>query len=120
MLKIVLLLLVVVAVAVFFTRMQGDQYAKFKANSREVMGRIEKKQTRIDNPKTLHTEQVLIYSYEIDGKRYTGEERVEYDDLWQEAREGAELRVYVSKKNANQSHPAALIDRRIGIADQLK
>ena len=115
MAKIILILIAVVALVVVVVRLQGDAYAKFKANSVEVKGVIEKKETRIDTPNNRNTENILIYSYAVDGVTYHGEERVEYDDLWLDAREGMELRVYVSKTDPKKSHPAVLIDRRLSI-----
>lgn len=118
--KILLLLILAIAAAIIFTRAKGDEYARFRERAMEVPGKIVKKETRIDNPKTRHTENVLIYSYSVNGREFTGEERVEYEDLWMEARDGMPLRVYVDKNNAKKSFPAALIDRRIGIAERAR
>jgi uncharacterized protein YxeA len=120
MAKILVILVLVVVLAVWVTRLQGNAYARFKANSAEVMGRIDKKETRFDNTKNRHSENYLLYSYTVDGKNYSGEERVEYDDMWLDAREGMELRVYYAKNNPAKSYPAALIDRRLGVADKLR
>jgi len=120
MLKFILIALVVL-LAIWVVRQQGDAYQRFKDNAIEVTGHIDAKETRIDNnPNTRSQKNTLIYSYAVDGKTYRGEEHVEYDDLWMDAREGMELRVYASKSNPSKSYPAALIDRRLGIASSMK
>lgn len=119
MAKIILLALAVVLVTFLVIRLQGSAYARFKANAGEVMGVIEKKETRIEaghSKRAGSGENVLMYNYVVDGTKYHGEEAVEYDDLWLDARDGMELRVYYDKKNPAKSYPAALIDRRIKIA----
>ena len=116
MAKLFLILAVLAAVTVLVIRLQGDAYRRFVANASEVMGRIDKKETRFDNTKNKRHENILLYSYSVDGKTYRGEERVEYDDLWLDAREGMELRVYYAKRNPGKSYPAALMDRRLHIA----
>lgn len=120
MAKILLLLLVVVVGVVFVIRMQANAYERFMANAAEVMGAIDKKETRIDEPKTKRTENILLYSYMVNGTRYSGEEKVEYPDLWQEAREGMELKIYYAKNNPAKAYPAVLIDRRLDIANKTK
>lgn len=120
MIRLLLILALFAVVVLIIIRLQGDVYKRFMAGAAEVKGRIEKKETRIDNPKTRHTENILIYSYNVEGRKYSGEERVEYMDLWLDAREGADLRVYYSKSNPAKSYPSALIDRRLGIAAKVE
>ena len=121
MAKILIILAIFVAIILIVTRLQGNAYQRFKAGAIEVTGRIEAKETRIDNnPNTRNQKNTLVYSYVVDGKTYRGEGHVEYDDLWLDAREGMELRVYVSKTNPAKSYPAALIDRRLAIASAMK
>lgn len=119
--KIILILLIVIIIVLNILRIQAQVYERFKEGAAETMGRIVKKETRIDTGRSKKPEDnVLIYSYEVGGDSYSGEERVEYADLWQDAREGTELRVYYSKKDPTKSYPAALIDRRLGIASKVK
>jgi len=120
MAKILVILVVLAVVIMIVVRLQGNVYQRFMDNAAEANGRIDKKETRIDNPKTRHVENILIYSYEVDGKTYRGEERVEYEDMWLDARDGMDLRVYYSKANPAKSYPAALLDRRLAIAGKLK
>lgn len=119
MIRLLIIVLLVAVLIMFVIRLQGNAYQRFMAGAGEVMGKIEKKETRIDNPKNRHTENMLIYSYTVNGREYSGEERVEYQDLWLDAREGMELRVYYSKNNPAKSYPAALMDRRLKIAGKL-
>ncbi len=118
--RLLLIIAVLAAIILVVIRLQGDAYKRFMAGAAEVTGRIEKKETRFDNTKNKHHENYLLYSYVVNGKEYRGEERVEYDDLWLDARDGMELRVYYSKTNPAKSYPAALIDRRLGIAAKVQ
>ena len=120
MIRLILIIAILAVVIIVAVRLQGNAYKRFMENSAEVTGRIEKKETRFDNTKNKRHEHYLLYSYVVDGKEYRGEERVEYDDMWQEARERMPLRVYYSKSNPAQSYPAALIDRRLTIAQKLE
>ncbi len=120
MIRLVLILAIVVAVVLIVICLQGDAYKRFMAGAGEVMGRIEKKETRIETPNKQTSENILIYSYTVGGQAYRGEERVEYDDLWLDAREGMELRVYYSKANPAKSYPAVLIDRRLKIEARVR
>ncbi|MDX2072921.1 MAG: DUF3592 domain-containing protein [Alphaproteobacteria bacterium] len=120
MAKLVLILLLLAVVIIVVIRMQGGVYTRFMAGAGEVMGKIEKKETRIDRPDKHTSENILIYSYVVDGVMHRGEERVEYDDLWMDAREGMELRVYYSKTRPQQSFPAAVMDRRLGIFEAVQ
>ncbi len=116
MFRLLLILVFFIGIALLVIRLQGDAYKRFMAGAAEVMGKTLKKETRFDNTKNKHHENYLLYSYVVDGKEYRGEERVEYDDLWLDARDGMELRVYYAKTNPAKSYPAALIDRRLNIA----
>ena len=120
MAKLFLILAVLVVVIILVIRLQGDAYKRFMAGAAEVTGKIEKKETRLDNTKNQRSENYLLYSYVVDGKEYRGEERVEYDDMWLDASEGMELRVYYSKTNPAKSYPAALIERRLGITAKVQ
>ena len=119
MIRLLLIFAFLAIVILIAIRLQGNGYKRFRAGAAEVMGKIEKKEARIDNSKNRHAENILIYSYVVDGKEYPGEERVEYDDLWLDARVGMELRVYYAKTNPAKSYPAALIDRRLGISEKI-
>jgi len=122
MLKIILVILFVLVVGIIAVRLQGGVYQRFMLSAAEVMGKIEKKETRIDNNHSQRNKQenILIYSYVLNGTVYRDEERVEYDDMWLDAHEGMYLRVYYSKTDPAKSYPAALIDRRLNIASKVQ
>jgi hypothetical protein len=118
--KLLIIILILIVLVFAVVKLQGGIYERFRSNASETLGRIEKKETRIDGQKNKREEHVLIFSYVVDGKTYHAEEMVEYEDLWLEASEGMDLRVYYSNGDPQKSYPAALIDRRLGIAGKFK
>lgn len=121
MVKFIVVALFIVG-AIVVIMLQKESYEHFMENAGEVMGIIEKKETRIDSSHSMRgkSENILIYRYSVDGKEYHGEDLVEYSDLWAVARDGMSLRVYYSKSNPSKSYPATVIDRRLKIAEKMK
>jgi len=121
MIKLIVVLVILAIVVVAVIRMQGNAYARFKADAIETVGLIEKKETRIESHHSQkRDEHVLIYSYTVKGEPYTGEDSIEYTDMWETAQAGMHLRVYYSKKDPSKSYPAAVLDRRLNIAEKVK
>lgn len=118
--KIIFILLLLAGLVVAVVVAQGRQYQAFLAKAEKVAGTVtakEERRLRADQP--TNVERWVRYSYTADGKVYSGEEKVEYADLWQELSEGQAAEIYYDKGSPNKSHLALVLDRRIGIAEKL-
>lgn len=118
--KVLLILLVLGGLIAAVVMWQGKHYRSFADGAHKVKGVLVAKQEHIAEPKTKRKEHWAIYRYQdTQGTAHTGEERVEYDDLWHSFREGQEIDVYVDAKNPSQSHLGPVLDRRLDIANTL-
>ncbi|MEZ5690607.1 MAG: DUF3592 domain-containing protein [Rickettsiales bacterium] len=73
------------------------------------------KTRKADHPSRV--ERIINYSYMVEGKEYTGEDTVEFSDLWQQVKKGQEIEVYFLRENPAKSHPVILVRRRAGKGD---
>jgi hypothetical protein len=118
--KIIFILLLVAGLVVAVVIAQGRQYQAFLDNAGKTSGTLtakEERRLRADQP--TNVEHWARYSYSVDGKSYSGEEKVEYTDLWHGLQEGQVAEIYYHKGNPEKSHLAQVLDRRIGIAQKL-
>lgn len=118
--KIIFILLLLAGLVVAVVIAQGRQYQAFLAKAEKVAGTVtakEERRLRADQP--TNVERWVRYSYTVDGKVYSGEEKVEHADLWHELSEGQAVEIYCDKGNPEKSHLASVLDRRAGIAQKL-
>ena len=117
--KLLLVILIVLAVVVVTAVMlQGRQYAAFMEKAQKTSGHITRKEVRNFRPnQQTGKENWVSYEYALDGKSYSGEEKVEYADLWHGLNEGQETEIYYNRENPGESHVAAVLDKRLGIAE---
>lgn len=118
---------ILIAVLVFFwlsvlafNLLQGNQLEKFKANAVKITGRIERKEELDSGQKNRRKEYWVFYSYtDSQGALHHAQEQVEYPDIWASLKESYPAEMYISRDNSNISHLAVLLDRRLGIAQNL-
>ncbi|NBX03999.1 MAG: DUF3592 domain-containing protein [Alphaproteobacteria bacterium] len=116
-LTIILLFLACVVMVLIW---QGKRYEKFEAGAKKVMGKVERKDERKLRPnQPSHKENWLVYSYEVEGKPYAGEDKIEFTDLWMDYSVGGDVEIYYNEANPKESHPAEVFDRRIGMTRKL-
>jgi hypothetical protein len=118
--KIIFILLLLAGLVVAVIIAQGRQYQAFLDKAGKVTGTLtakEERRLRADQP--TNVEHWVRYSYSVDGKQYSGEEKVEYADLWHSLQEGQGAEIYYHKGNPGKSHLALVLDRRVGIAQKL-
>ena len=114
---IIIFLFIVLIIAV--VKLQGNSYARFKVSAQAVRGKIIAMEERRVDVKTQRKRRYVRYAFELEGKLFTGEENVEYDDLWTLVKAGDSITIYYDPKNPSKNYPAALLDRRLGIADKI-
>ncbi len=117
--KIFLLLLIVVMIAIAVTRWQGGKYADFKLTAKTVQATVTLRDERENRQNNRRKEKNIEYRFLLAGREYTGHDTVEYDDLWQQLLLGDSISVYYDPKNPAQNIPAALLDRRLNIAEKI-
>ena len=112
------LIVILIVIAVVVVRWKSDQYKAFVANADKTTGMLVRKEARTFRPnQQTGKENWIIYTYFLDGKNYSGEEKVEYAGLWHDFKEGQRIGIYYNKSNPGESHAVAVLDKRIGIAN---
>ncbi len=112
---ILLILIILVAGVMIMVRWQADKFEAFLAQSERVEGSVISKQDVIKDPKNRRKEWTVTYRYSTrDGKEYTNEEAIEFQDLWQTYQASQKADVYYSKNSPHQSYLAEPMDRRLG------
>jgi hypothetical protein len=117
MLKVAIVILAVVALALWVVQQQGKKNEAFLANAKKANGVITAKNARVVRPdQPTRKEYSLNYRFEVDGESFSGNELVEFQDMWQSAQEGQAVEVYYVPGNPAKSHLAAVLERRLGIS----
>ena len=99
---------------------QGKQYKAFLEGAKKASGTVVGKVERARRPdQPTRKENWLLYSYQVGDKTFTGEERVEFADLWGGFSQGQAIEIYYSEKKPEESHPVVIMDRRAGTAGKL-
>lgn len=119
--KIFVVILLVIAVAIWFTQFQGGQYKQFMQTAKKTTATIVSKGERVANPKTKRMDRWVSFSFtDEQGTVYRAESDVEYDDLWQSFEQGQAQDVYYNPAKPSENHLAVILGRRIKIADTVQ
>lgn len=118
--KILLIILAAVFLAVWVTRWQGNKYRDFKANALQTQATVTLREERRDIHKQQRHDNIIEYRFVLAGREYTGRDKVEFEDLWTDILLGDSIAVYYDRTNPSKNIPAALLDRRLGLADKLE
>ena len=118
--KIVLIALILIGLVIAAVLWQSRQYREFLANADKISGTLALKQVRNFRPnQQTGKENWVLYSFQLNGKEYNGEEKVEYADLWHQLVEGQAVDIYYNKGNPKESHLVVVLDRRQEIDKKL-
>ncbi len=118
--KLVLLAILAFILIAAVVSQQGKQYKSFAEKAGKTAGKITALTKRTFRPnQQTGAENWVQYSYSVEGTSYAGEEKIEYADLWHSLKEGQSIDLYYDKAHPATSHPVAIIDKRIGIADHM-
>ena len=113
MLRLFLIALVIVALVLWVLTWQGRQYKDFAKTAKRTTATVVRKDERLPRPdQPTRKEHWLIYSYQVGNTVYEGQEKMEFEDLWQSAAVGQEIEVYYSGAKPQVSHPVVVMDRR--------
>ncbi|MFO0389357.1 MAG: DUF3592 domain-containing protein [Alphaproteobacteria bacterium] len=119
--KILLVVFLVVAVAIWFTQFQGGIYRQFMQTAKKTTATIMSKGERVANPKTKRMDRWVSFSFTDDrGVMHTAESDIEYDDLWQSFEKGQVQDAYYNPANPSENHLAVVLGRRIKLADAIQ
>lgn len=99
-----------------FNLLLGNQYKKFLKTAEKASGKILAKEERVIDPKNRRKENWLRYSYSANGQEFTGEDRIEYQDMWMDLKEHAAIDVLYNRDNPKESYPEPVLARRLGMA----
>jgi hypothetical protein len=114
-----LVILAFIALAVLVTRFLNDKNTDFKSQAKMVQATVTNKVEHYATKKKTREEHVIRYEFTVDGKNYSGEDTVEFDDLWARVKEGDKITIYYHPENPLKNHPAALLDRRLNMAQKV-
>ena len=115
--KILIAIAVVAMLAVFFTMRQAKDYEKFLETAKATYGQLLEKEERIAEPKNKRMEYWITYSFtDPSDATHNMQMSVEYQDWWQNLREGQSLEVYYDPVRPSENYPVELVNRRMGMA----
>lgn len=118
---LILLIILAVAAALFFTQWQGNHYHAFMKTAARAEGTVLSAQEEMVNPKTRRAEFVVKYAYaDATGARHEGQEHVEYADMEELFAAGNAVSVLYDPANPSRSHVEAVLQRRIEVAAAVK
>lgn len=111
-----LVAVIAIILTVLIVRLQAVDYEEFMKDSYKATAQITTKREMVADQKTQRKEMRIEYRYMANGRVYTGNESVEFTDLWDPYTPGQTVEVYISSKDAGQSYLAEPITRRLKMA----
>ena len=115
-----LVIALIAVLALWVVVQQGNSNKAFITGAKKISGSVVHKEERLPRPdQASRKENWLVYSYTVAGTPYTGQEKVEFGDLWGNLAEGQTIEIYYSGDKPQVSHPVMIMDRRVGIIGKL-